>query len=238
MARGRAANYDVQRDAILVRAAELFALRGYPATSMNEVAKACGLSKPALYHYFRDKDALLVQIAEDHVRALHALVDRITAQPLPPRERLEQLILTFVEEYADAQHAHRVLTEDTRFMPEADRERVLEHERAVVTAFARAVADVRPDLDTARLTKPLAMLLFGMINWMFTWLKRDGALDHATVAPIVVDLFLTGLAGVRGSSTAAIAEPPAAPQAVPASRRASAPTSSRPRSKPVLTKEP
>ena len=64
MARGRAAGYDDQRELILARAAALFAQRGYPATSMNEVAQACGLSKATLYHYYRDKYALLVSIAE------------------------------------------------------------------------------------------------------------------------------------------------------------------------------
>jgi AcrR family transcriptional regulator len=28
---------------------------GYPSTSMNQVAEACGLSKATLYHYYRDK---------------------------------------------------------------------------------------------------------------------------------------------------------------------------------------
>ena len=54
MARGRAATYDDQRELILARAAELFARSGYAATSMNQVAEACGFSKPTLYHYFRE----------------------------------------------------------------------------------------------------------------------------------------------------------------------------------------
>ena len=41
------------------------------------------------------------------------------------------------------------------------------------------------------------MLLFGMINWMFTWMKSDGALTHEAMAPIVADLFLGGLSAVR-----------------------------------------
>ena len=69
MARGRSSGYEDQRELILQRAAELFAQRGYSATSMNGVAEACGLSKPALYHYFRDKYDLLVNIAENHVHA-------------------------------------------------------------------------------------------------------------------------------------------------------------------------
>ena len=74
MARTRSPAYDDQREMILAHAADLFARRGYPATSMNQLAEACGLSKPTLYHYYRDKYALLVQIAEGHVGRLAELV--------------------------------------------------------------------------------------------------------------------------------------------------------------------
>ncbi len=102
-----------------------------------------------------------------------------------------------MQEYADAQDAHRVLTEDVKFLEPADRERVLDRERAVVAAFAQVVAGIRPDLDEATLSKPLTMLLFGMVNWMFTWMKPDGTLDYDAMAPIVTDLFLGGLQAVQ-----------------------------------------
>ena len=103
MARGRSPGYEDQRDMILNQAAALFARRGYPATSMNEVAEACGLSKPTLYHYFKDKYNLLVHIADGHVSRLQALVEEVEAQNLPPEPRLRALIQRFVEEYAEAQ---------------------------------------------------------------------------------------------------------------------------------------
>ena len=205
MPRGRAPGYEDQRELILSRAAKLFALRGYPATSMNEVALACGLSKATLYHYYRDKYALLVSIAEGHVQRLHALVAEVGAEKLTHEQRLRELIRRIVEEYADAQYAHRVLTEDVRFLDEVDRERVLGQEREVVAGFARAVAALRPDLKKAALAKPLTMLLFGMINWMFTWMKPDGRLDHAAIAPIVADLFLGGLPAVKAPRRSAAA---------------------------------
>ena len=73
----------------------------------------------------------------------------------------------------------------------------LEPARAEVAAFARAVVELRPELAGASLATPLTMLLFGMINWMFTWLKPGGALSHAAMAPVVVDLFLGGLGAVQ-----------------------------------------
>jgi TetR/AcrR family transcriptional regulator len=197
MARGRAPGYDDQREMILSRAAQLFAQRGYSATSMNEVAEACGLSKPALYHYYKDKYTLLVQTAQEHVERLEALVKEVQAQRLAPEARLRALIERFVEEYANAQHSHRVLTEDVKFLEPDDRERVLEAQRRVVAAFARTLREFRPELARAALDKPLTMLLFGMINWMFTWLKPDGPLSHEAMAPVVADLFFGGVPAVQ-----------------------------------------
>jgi len=192
---------------ILAQAAQLFARQGYPATSMNQVASACKLSKATLYHYYTDKSSLLISIAETHVAKLAALVAEEETAPRQGEDRLRQLIYRIVAAYAGAQDAHRVLTDDVRFLEPADRERVLDQEREVVRGFARAVAAALPGTPGEELAKPLTMLLFGMINWMFTWMKPGGRLDHASIAPIVADLFLGGIGAVRAPSGPAMPAP-------------------------------
>jgi AcrR family transcriptional regulator len=196
MGRGRSASYADQRELILEQAAALFAQGGYPGTSMNQVAEACGLSKATLYHYYEDKYALLVSIADSHVSRLQAIVREALADQLTPAEQMRVLIARLVREYAHAQNAHRVLTEDVKFLQPGDRERVLDKEREVVQGFAQIVAALRPDLKEAAMSKPLTMLLFGMINWLFTWMKPQGRLDYEAMAPIVADLFLGGIGAV------------------------------------------
>ena len=196
MARGRAPGFEATREEILVAAARLFSAQGYPGTTMNQVAEACEVSKPTLYHYVRDKHELLMQICESDVQALADLVAAVSAQNLAPEAHLRALIARFVQEYGEAQHQHRVLTEDVKFLNADDRARLLDVERQVVAAFADAVAAVRPELRGARLQKPLTMLLFGMINWTFTWLRPDGELTYEAVAPMVADLFFGGLGAV------------------------------------------
>ncbi len=199
MARPRSAGFDDQRDQILVAAAQVFALHGFTAATMQQVAAASGVSKATLYHYVRDKQALLVQITRGHVARLEALQAEVLALQLPAAEHLRLLIERFMHVYASAQNEHRVLTEDVKFLDVAEREQVLASQRRVVASFAASVSALRPDLATeqVQLATPLAMLLFGMINWTFTWLKAGGALDHDSLAPVVADLFFGGLAAVK-----------------------------------------
>lgn len=193
MPRKRSTNYNDQYATILAEAGKLFAQRGYPGTSINEVAQACGLSKPALYHYIDDKYALLCNICTEHVARLESLATVVSQKNLAPQDHLSQLIHYFVEAYADAQDAHRVLIADAKFLNDEDQKQVLDSERRIVAIFAQAVAKLHPELEIQQLHKPLTMLLFGMINWLFTWVKPTGKLSYPTIAPLVTAFFLGGL---------------------------------------------
>jgi AcrR family transcriptional regulator len=193
VARPRSQGFDAQREQLLAAAARLFAHQGYTATTMQQVAEAAGVGKATLYHYVRDKPALLSAIAAGHVGRLQVLVESVAAEGLAPEPHLARLIERFLQAYAHAQHEHRVLTEDVKFLPEPEREALLAGQRRVVQAFADAVLALRPDLAGAQLAKPVAMLLFGMINWTFTWLRAEGPLTHAALAPLVTRLFVGGL---------------------------------------------
>ena len=99
MARARSAHFEVNRESIVRAAAALFARQGYPGTSMSDVARACGISKPLLYHYVDDKYQLLREICRGHVMRLEDLVDEVDALDLDS-ERLCADDRPFRREYA------------------------------------------------------------------------------------------------------------------------------------------
>jgi TetR/AcrR family transcriptional regulator len=207
MARPRSAQYEAHRTQILEAAARVFAERGYTAATMNEVAAGAGVSKATLYHYHGDKHALLEQVASTHVAWLEALVAQVQARRLAPAEHLRALVESFLHAYGGARHAHRVLTEDVKFLDPEAQARVTGAQRRVVAAFAEAIGRAQPGLDAA-LHRPMAMLLFGMINWTFTWLRPGGAFTHDALAPVVLALMEGGLPEVLRSASPA---PEAAP---------------------------
>src|SRR3954452_25233951 len=52
---------DGKREAILRTAVQLFLERSYGRTSLNDIADKLNITKPALYHYFRNKDEILLE---------------------------------------------------------------------------------------------------------------------------------------------------------------------------------
>lgn len=194
MPRGRAAKFDLHRDNIRHHAAELFATRGYTGASMQELARSLGVSKALLYHYYTEKYQLLVEIAEGHIDRLQQLVASIAASVTIPAKQLVPLTRGLVEEYSQARAHHQVLVQDIKYLTPADRRRIRAKERKVVAAFANAIAARYPDLAVAQLEKPLTMLLFGMINWLFTWFQPDGRISYREMAGLVTQFALGGLA--------------------------------------------
>lgn len=68
------------RERLLRSAVDLFAEKGYTATSIREIVAAAGVTKPVLYYYFHNKKGLFHQIMEEAAQRLRANLAAI-AQP-------------------------------------------------------------------------------------------------------------------------------------------------------------
>jgi hypothetical protein len=94
------------------------------------------------------------------------------------------------------------LVQDVKYLSTPHRNRARAKERRVVQAFADAIGAVAPGLDRAALLKPVTMVLFGMMNWTFTWLRDGGTLQYADLAPVIAAIFLGGVRQIKVARTA------------------------------------
>jgi AcrR family transcriptional regulator len=198
MARPKSLQHELKRDEILDVAAQCFADRSYPAASMNDIAAACGTSKARLYHYYESKEAILYDLLDRYTQRLLALIGQVEAtaqrRNLDDRAALHELIRCFLEEYETSATRHVALLHDTKFLGDTQREAILDRQRDVVSAVTRFLRRAYPDRVTAANQTALTMLLFGMINWTFTWLRPGGAMSYSAFAEEVIALLEKGLA--------------------------------------------
>src|SRR5262245_38487072 len=76
---------------ILSTALNLFAVKGYDATSVREICEAAGITKPTLYHFYGSKDGVLRALVATGFARYRHLVDESLAYPGTYRERLKIL---------------------------------------------------------------------------------------------------------------------------------------------------
>ena len=201
MARPISASHDQRRDEILDVAAACFARQSYPATRMNDIAAACSASKARLYHYYESKEAILFDLLDRYTQKLLVIIGQVQAtahrQALDERATLHELIRAFLREYETSATRHAALLGSTQFLGDEQREVILNRQRDVVAAVTRFLRRAYPDRLNARNQNAIAMTLFGMINWTFTWLRPGGPMSYADFADEVIALLERGLAMPR-----------------------------------------
>ncbi|WP_322049257.1 TetR/AcrR family transcriptional regulator [Paraburkholderia sp. J67] len=197
MARTRAPDHETQRDQILELAAAKFAQTSYPSTSMSDLAAASGTSKARLYHYYESKEAILFDLLDRYTKRLMLIIAEVEGasqrRGLDERECFAELIRAFLAEYETSHSRHVALLNDVKYLVDAQREIVLNRQRDVVAAFTRQLARAYPGRVTAENQTALTMMLFGMINWTFTWLKPGGRMGYRDFAEQVIAVMDHGL---------------------------------------------
>lgn len=198
MARPKSSQHELRRDEILDVAAQCFADKSYHAASMNDIAAACGTSKARLYHYYESKEAILYDLLDRYTQRLLAVIGQVEAtaqrRNLDDRAALHELVRCFLEEYEHSATRHAALLHDTKFLGEVQQHHILDRQRDVVAAVTRFLRRAYPARVTAANQTPVTMMLFGMINWTFTWLRPGGAMSYAQFAEEVIAMLEGGLA--------------------------------------------
>ncbi|MFD2739501.1 TetR family transcriptional regulator [Sulfitobacter aestuarii] len=195
MARTIAKDHDEKRAAILKTAARVFAEEGYARASMAQVARACGISKANIYHYYPSKDALLFDILDNYLRALRNRLRDQRLEALPPAEQLRVVLCETLLAYKGMDHEHKIQTEGIVLLDAAQQEVLKGYQRDMVSQMSGILAALAPEVfaaDAAKL-RAATMSVFGMLNWFYMWNSNADAQARADYAELVARLTLGGV---------------------------------------------
>ena len=98
---------DALRESILEVATRLFIERGFDGTGLNDIADAVGLSRPALYYYFKSKEAIL----EELTTAVTRTAAQLATEAIPEAMRTPAGILRHLV----VRHATLILSHPLQF---------------------------------------------------------------------------------------------------------------------------
>ena len=196
MARPKDENYDDKKDTILKAAARVFADKGFLRTNIIDIGEASGASKSRMYHYFESKEALLAQLLISNVETLHAEVSAAVAAAPPGPVRLRRLIEAHVRQYMESFAEHKLLLAEPNNLRPEDRARLVQGEDRLVALMTSVLREIAPTrLATAPDARVHAMLVYGMLNWTFTWYKPGGPISPDALAERIYGMAMHGLRG-------------------------------------------
>src|SRR5215470_10072687 len=156
-----------RRAEICRTAAQIFRDRGYDATSVSDIARALGMTKAGLYHYFESKEALLFEIMTyglERVRDEVVLPVRAIADP---EERLRQIVLRHARIATNGRGAVAHLGDEIRALPPAGRKQIEEKMRYYVEMVRDTLSELKADGRLRDVDPTVAAFsLFGMVLWL------------------------------------------------------------------------
>jgi AcrR family transcriptional regulator len=104
------------RRCILQAAERVIVRKGYGAMTMDDVAREAQLSKATLYHYFRGKGELLLEILGHFFEEIDQEVQKINRQRLSAAEKLKKGIFYYLRYTKEKENISRMLMLDRSFM--------------------------------------------------------------------------------------------------------------------------
>lgn len=183
------------RNAILTTATKLFLEHGFGGTSTRDIAKQIGITQPALYHHFSDKEELYLDVLTELCGKVRQETNKVLRKnDLDPEERLFQICKVYLKYhplsiYAQYQAALRQLTSSSQH--KLNMIFTMDYLEPLSEFFKMADVDLRPDL----MPKEAAELLIASIAPLFGTFQQIGgrSLNAEQRQHLIIDSVMTGL---------------------------------------------
>lgn len=194
-----------RREQLLKVGRQLFAERGFEATSIEEIAQRAKVSKPVVYEHFGGKEGLYAVVVD---REMQSLLGRVTNALVAthPRAILEQAaiaLLTYIEDHPEG---FRILVRDSPVASTSGNFASLMADVATKVEYIVAAEFERLDIDT-EMAPLYSHALVGMVALAGQWWLDAERPSRNKVAAHLVNLAWNGLSRLDAKPTLGKPEP-------------------------------
>ena len=117
--------YRSVREKVLAASVQLFAVYGYHAATMRDIAKMAGIQAASIYYHYPSKQALLVEIMESHMRHLNANLERIINKPHTFKQCLYEAISNHIQLHTTYKSEFFIIDTEIRALEGDNRQKIL-----------------------------------------------------------------------------------------------------------------
>ena len=190
----RRRNPDGKREAVLATAVRMFLERSYGHTSMDDVAMQLRITKPALYHYFRNKEEILVEIYRLGTDLIDEMLDAIEAEEKPGLDKVADFIAGYIRIIA-GDFGRAVIRLDDGELSKAGRRLVRGRKREIDHRLRALIEGGVSDGSIAPCDEKMAaFILAGAIHGMASWYAPLGPMKLEAIIEQYVRMLTAALA--------------------------------------------
>jgi len=201
------------REAIDAAALELFARRGYHATSMRAIAAAAEVRPAAIYHWYDGKEAILVALQNDFMERLTEKVEAAVAAHEEPALRLAAAVREHVVFHGLHSRAAFVTDSEIRALGDEARAALVARRDAYQATFNTMIRDgIR---DGSLRSSEVGVATYAILlqcTGVALWFDPAGPLPIEEVAAVHVELVLGALRASPAAIEAALGPIPRQPE--------------------------
>ena len=186
------ARRDRRRSEILHAALRAFRDRGYHATTLDDIAERLGVGKTALYHYFPDKESILLACHQESLADLDRIL-RGARRLGSATERLGYLIREHVRVMTDTLEGSPLAFEVPALSPGRQRPIIAARDR-YERAMRRIIGEGIAGGEFREVDPKIAVFaILGAVNWIARWYRPEGALHAGELGRQFADHLVGGL---------------------------------------------
>jgi len=212
---------DTKRDAVLQTAAQLFLEKSYARTSLNDVAERLNITKPALYHYFRNKEEILLECYRLGTAMIGEILDEIAAHCGTGLEKVEAFIYSYVS-VLTVNFGRCVMRLDEGDLSGEAFGEVRKYKRKTDRRLRSLIQEGIADGSIAPCDPKLAAFaIAGAVNWMCVWYEPEGPLSPEEIARHFAKTLTHGIAKGGWASAGAPSGPGLQPRQAAGEAKAS-----------------
>ena len=184
-----------RRDVILGVAADLFARRGYRATSLSYLAATSGIAKPTLFHYFRSKQHILYELYSQTMDLALWRLGQVARAELDPAETLHRMLREHTLLILENRALFTILFDEEQELSPAQLRGIKRQQKQYIELMAEPLRQLQAGhrLRAGLAPKIAVQGLIGMASWVYRWYEADRPLGAGEIASMLADLALRGL---------------------------------------------
>ena len=184
----------LEEEKIAHYAIDLFAEKGYAATSIRDIANSLKVSSSLLYYYFKNKEELLFKILEAMGEELLHTINKEKNKAGEPLEVMRGMIMGHIRLVLKTNKRAKLFVEEQHNLSKKYLEIIYKQHRNIYDLYVDQLKKLREagilSHDSLSVT---AFAIIGMIMWSYRWFRKEGSLSVEDMGNQLIQTFFYGI---------------------------------------------